>query len=154
MNSLVNGSQQYNAQSTKRANNFKPETASFTINPPNTTLHIQRSINLLTSLHDQDIFAYRKDFYEVINLCKWNSQVANEVLISLTSSSLLQHYNECNTLEEKFSALLKAKYPPSDALKFYTQLTTIKQSDFVTVKEYKDKIEEICKNLSVCKEWN
>jgi hypothetical protein len=66
--------------------------------------------------------------------------------VSLTSSTLLHLYNNCETLEEKFCALLEAKFPSIDALKYYTQLTTLKKSDFLTISEYKTSIEETCNN--------
>jgi hypothetical protein len=141
-------------RSAENESRFCPKVASFTINPPNTTLHIQRSINLLTSLENQDLFKYRTDFYEVANLCKWSEETSNEVLISLTSSELLKHYKGCSTTIEKFNSLLRAKYPPTDSLKYYTQLTLIKQNDYLTILEYKDQIEKVCMKLAACKQWN
>lgn len=87
-------------------------------------------------------------------ICRWEEDVANEVLISLTASNLLYLYNDRRTLESKFMALLQAKFPPSDSFKYYTELSTLKQSNFLTIMDYKNAIESTCKKLSVCKNWN
>jgi hypothetical protein len=89
-----------------------------------------------------------------MTICKWTEHTANDVLVSLTSSHLLHLYSNCETLNQKFNALLEAKFPSNDALKYYTQLTTLRQCDYLTIEEYKTSIEEVCKKLSICKKWN
>lgn len=151
MNSLFKEeSQQQNREKTS----FIPEVATFTINPPNTTLHIHRSIHLLTSIEHQNLIDYRRDFYEIKASCRCDDATANDVLISLTSTKLLPYYTGQNTLEDKLNSLLSVKYPASDSLKYYTELSTLRQCDFVTTAKYKERIEEICLKLGNCKRWN
>lgn len=122
--------------------------------PPNTTLKIQRTIQLLSSLEHQDIIKYRKEFLDIMALCNWNEQTANDVLISLTSSNLLHLYAGQETLNKKFDTLIWSKYPKTDSLKYYSELTTLKQCDFLTIEEYQKRIESTCYKLGNCKRWS
>jgi hypothetical protein len=138
----------------EEASTFKPTVATFTINPPNTTLQINRTINLLTSLNDQDVFKYIAEFNEIASLSRWNEETSNEVLTSLTASNLLGYYTNCHSTKDKFQSLLKHKYPQTDSLKYYNQISSIKQKDFYTISCYKAKIYDICKQLAACNSWN
>lgn len=88
---------------------FKPQTAYFTINPPNTTLHIQKTINLPTSIQERIFLQHREYFNKIFNLCRWSSDTANEVPISLAGNYISILYTEVYTLEDKFQALINQK---------------------------------------------
>ncbi|MGL5708014.1 MAG: retropepsin-like aspartic protease, partial [Aeromonas sp.] len=132
---------------------FKPQTANFTINPPNTTIQITRTLYLLNSVESQNIFKYREEFIETAKLCGWDEDTQNTVLLALTSAELHPLYHGTTTTSEKFTALLKNKYPEESAINYYNRITNTKQNDFVTIDSYLKEIEYICKRLAVCKSW-
>lgn len=104
-----------------------PEKATFIITPPNTTISITRSLNLLTNLHQQDLFQYQRDFFETAKLCGWNEQAQSDVLNEQTSSELLQRYHGKITTYEKFHVISEEKYPEQDAITYYNQFNNIKK---------------------------
>lgn len=62
-------------------------------------------------------------------------------------------YRNSNTIEDKLNALLYAKYPEADSLKYYTELSLCKQNNNTTITLYKDAIDEICPKIGICKHW-
>jgi hypothetical protein len=78
----------------------------------------------------------------------------NQVLIALTSTELQQHFRNTFNISEKFENLFRAKYPQSDAIHYYTQLTNLRQNDFLTIQEYHEEIMHTCERLAICKSWD
>lgn len=153
LNSITNASSQH-AQETAKTNDFRPQTANFTITPNNTTLTITRSLNLLTDIGKQDLFKYRADFNETAILCGWSEETKKDVLHAITSAELTPLYRGIETTNDKFYALLRRKYPPEDANSYYNKLNNIRQNDYATIELYHSDIKYICERLSICKDWN
>ena len=134
--------------------NFKEERATFTFTPLNTTLCIQKSLPMISSLHEQNIFDWSKDFINTAKSCNWDDQTLSTVLSSITAPSLQYVYDNSTNITDKLNALFKAKYGDADALRLYNELAQIKQRNFPTIQLYAASINEICKRIAVCKSWN
>ena len=72
--------------------NYKTETAEFTINPLNTTLHIRKTIPLLSDLTKQDVFQWSHEKSENAKACNWNEETLQQILISITTPRLQYIY--------------------------------------------------------------
>jgi hypothetical protein len=84
----------FNARQKTNETTFTEETATFTITPPNTTMQINCKIPLLTSIEQQDILAFRKQFNETAAICNWDENTSKIVLHSLTHTALVNYTPE------------------------------------------------------------
>ncbi|KAG0434491.1 hypothetical protein DMUE_5162 [Dictyocoela muelleri] len=129
---------------------YEPARATFKLTPPGTTLEIQRSIPLLEDIPKQDVFTWKKEILETAALAQWDESTAIQVVKSISATNILPLFTTCSTLDDIFKTIMKQKYPESDALKYMTTLTTIRQNNYPTIEEYKLEIEDNCRKLMTC----
>ncbi|KAG0435614.1 hypothetical protein DMUE_4641, partial [Dictyocoela muelleri] len=148
MLSLTREKDRYSKKS--KDDQYEPARATFKLTPPGTTLEIQRSIPLLEDISKQDIFEWKREIIETATLSQWNEETTIQVIKSISATSILPLFHTCSNLDDIFKTILKHKYPETDALKYMTTLTTIKQDKYPTIEEYKLDIEDTCRKLITC----
>eukprot|EP00477_Mikrocytos_mackini_P000020 GAHX01000020.1.p2 GENE.GAHX01000020.1~~GAHX01000020.1.p2 ORF type:complete len:621 (-),score=92.06 GAHX01000020.1:2547-4409(-) len=131
--------------------NFSPKTATFSLQPTNTTLHISCSIPILESIERQDVYSWADTFRSTIIQCNWDEGTSINTLKALTTSSLLCIYQGANTLEEMMIRLLAVKYPKSSASHYLNELAIVRQSHYPTVSTYVLAINCLVTRLYLCR---
>ncbi|KAG0417846.1 hypothetical protein EQH57_0858, partial [Dictyocoela roeselum] len=108
---------------------------------------------MLESLEDQDIFRWKEEFEQTMMLAAWTETAAVGVIKASCANKYLSLIQDKSTLNDIWATLLKYKYPHSDHLKYLNKLWGMRQNSFLTIKEYRDKIVDLCTRLAVCLDW-
>ncbi|KAG0442137.1 hypothetical protein DMUE_0507 [Dictyocoela muelleri] len=134
--------------------NYTPQKIEFTHTPPNTTISIRRSFSMLEDIQRQDLFKWKNEFIQTVKLAQWNEVTAVEVLRSAIDSQYFNLIDELDTIEKIMKKIFKTKYPESHYIRYLNMLANAKQDDFLTIKEYKEYINDICQRLMICMNWS
>ena len=132
----------------------KGEKANFTYTPPTTHINIQKSMAVLSSIIDQDLFLWEAEFRNTATACRWDESTSNHVLESVTANELHGRYIGKETTDAKIEALFHYKYNESNALKLQTELASLKQFKVPTVAIYMTCISELTRRLSIVHNWS
>ncbi|KAG0420474.1 Transposon Tf2-6 polyprotein [Dictyocoela roeselum] len=132
---------------------FTPQRITFTLSPPNTNISIQRSFTMLESISKQDIFKWKDEILQTMELAAWDEPTTIGVIKASVASKYLHLLQNKTTLNEVWTSILQYKYPPNEYLRYLNQLSNTHQNSFLTIKEYYNKIEQLCLRLGICLNW-
>ncbi|KAG0436253.1 hypothetical protein DMUE_4317 [Dictyocoela muelleri] len=119
-----------------------------------TGLRIQHQIEILESIHEQDILKWSLQFKEIADMCKWSEEGRLEVLSHIINPEIRSKIVYTGTTDRILETILILKYNPSQAHHYYQKLANIKQGIFFTLRAYSKAIIETCKKLALCSNWS
>ena len=89
---------------------FVAPKSTHTLNPENTTLNIQRTLDSIVSSHEQNIFQWAKEFFESASLCGWDEQSQLAVLRTTIYSNFHATIDFTQTPIEVIKLIFRLKY--------------------------------------------
>ncbi|KAG0436847.1 Retrovirus-related Pol polyprotein from transposon 17.6 [Dictyocoela muelleri] len=132
----------------------KVEQASFEYISPKTGLKIKHHIPVLNSIENQDVWSWCTIIKETARMCNWDEEALAEALTQIVSLNIQHRLGQVHSSEEFFTKLCQLKYNPATSIKYFEQLSRIKPDDFITIKAYHRKIEELSQKLGLCSNWS
>ncbi|KAG0437727.1 hypothetical protein DMUE_3524 [Dictyocoela muelleri] len=89
-----------------------------------------------------------------MELAAWDEPTTIGVIKASVASKYLHLIQDKTTLREVWAAIFKYKYPQNEYLRYLNQLSNTHQNSLLTIKEYYNRIEELCLKLGICLNWN
>ncbi|KAG0420448.1 Retrovirus-related Pol polyprotein from transposon, partial [Dictyocoela roeselum] len=132
---------------------FTPRRIEFSHTPIGTTINISRSFQMLEDIDRQNLFEWKEEFLQSAKLAQWNEEATLQVLKSSIDSKYFHLIENVTTLDQALSNIFMTKYPSKNYLKYLNLLSHVHQDQFLTIKEYKNYIEETCTRLAICVGW-
>ncbi|KAG0418629.1 hypothetical protein EQH57_0707, partial [Dictyocoela roeselum] len=83
-----------------------------------------------------------------------NEEALAEALTQIVSLNIQHRIGTVHSSEEFFTKVCRLKYNNTTAIKYFEQLARILQDDFVTIKAYYKKIQEVSQKLGICNNWS
>ncbi|KRH93385.1 hypothetical protein M153_9550003744, partial [Pseudoloma neurophilia] len=115
---------------------------------PESKLKLKKRVPILNNL-TQDIFTYKKEMDTVISELKLSGKEQLEFLKAHIHEDIRVKVKEAETYEKYFEKIFRRKYKSKFSEKYENLLLRTKQSNHVTIKEYKDQLDNITKRISI-----
>lgn len=87
-------------------------------------------------------------------MTEWNEEQAAKVLIASISTEYLRQLENLNTVDNIMQVIFKTKYPEKNNVKYFNQLTNIRQNNFLRISDFRDAILDTIHKLGVCLNLN
>ncbi|KAG0420263.1 Transposon Tf2-9 polyprotein, partial [Dictyocoela roeselum] len=130
------------------------ESATFEFRDEITGLRLLHKINILSSIHDQDVILWSHTFRELARMCNWSVNAQIEVLRQIVGMNIQFTIGAPNDVDSYINTILRQKYNNDTAYKYYERLSTIRQRNFYTIRKYMKEIEDNCGKLAICLNWD
>ncbi|KAG0435297.1 hypothetical protein DMUE_4786 [Dictyocoela muelleri] len=101
---------------------------------------------MLENIDKQDLFDWKGEFLQTVQIAGWDEQTASKVLKSSISTSYFDLIKNFNTPGDIISALFRYKYSEKNHVKYLNQLAKTKQNHFLRISQYRDDMVRILKN--------
>ncbi|KAG0440449.1 Transposon Tf2-9 polyprotein [Dictyocoela muelleri] len=121
--------------------------------PAGTTISVKRSFQMLEDIERQDVFRWKEEFMQTAKLASWTDEVALQVMRESVDAKYFTLLDKATSLPTAFEVILKNKYPQKNYLKYLNQISNIHQDQFLTIKEYRNFIEDTVTRLGICMNW-
>ncbi|KAG0420276.1 hypothetical protein EQH57_0215, partial [Dictyocoela roeselum] len=87
-------------------------------------------------------------------MCNWDEEALVEALTQVVSHNIQHRIGPVLSSNEFFTKLCRLKYNAATSIKYFEQLTRVRQDDFVTIKAYYKRIKETSQKLGMCNNWS
>ncbi|KAG0440974.1 hypothetical protein DMUE_1383 [Dictyocoela muelleri] len=130
------------------------EIATFEYKNDITGLKMLHKINILDTIENQDVFSWVLAFKEISRLCNWSNEAQIDVLKHIISIDILHNIGIPHDVEDYLHFLLKQKYNAEQVYKYSKRLSTLRQSNYYTIRKFASDIEINCRKLGICMDWS
>ncbi|KAG0436548.1 hypothetical protein DMUE_4169 [Dictyocoela muelleri] len=87
-------------------------------------------------------------------MCSLNEEALAEALTQIVNFNIQHRIGTVHSSEEFSAKVCKLKCNNATSIKYFDQFTHIRQDDFITIKAYYKKIQEVSQKLSICNNWS
>ncbi|KAG0437751.1 hypothetical protein DMUE_3506 [Dictyocoela muelleri] len=99
---------------------------------------------MLENIERQHLFKWKNEFFKTAQLANWDEQTALEVLKSSIDTQYFDIVAGEHTVESAINSIMCVKYPRNHYLRYLNMLSNLNQDNYLTIKEYKQAISDIC----------
>ena len=127
--------------------------ASFKYVIPDTTLEVERKLEILEDLRIQNLEEWLCSFQEAKELCQWKGEEVTRILKALIHPRLHVIFEGKRTAESIIDKLLSAVYPKENYYVYLEELKLIRQDRFKYIHEYREAIKRKVAQIGFCQRW-
>ena len=134
--------------------NYTPRHLVFKHRIPETEIAVNHSIEIFENCDYQDIRDWAQKFSAITRQCRWPEDIALTILRASLHLDIAQLISAAKTTQDAFKALFREKYPVSYCLKYYQEISLVKQLDYDLIKQYFVAIWWCVQKLAIAKDWD
>ncbi|KAG0440652.1 hypothetical protein DMUE_1582 [Dictyocoela muelleri] len=143
----------------KNANQFSKidtnfECAFFEYKSESSGLIMTHRINLLLTIDEQDLISWKIGFMGISIICRWSEEVQLEVLTQIDDSNIQHQIGRSTSAEEMLYKIMSLRYKPNTAYKYQARLSSIRQTNFYTIRAYLKELKITVHVLGFCNGWS
>ena len=121
---------------------------------PNSDIFLEKEIEFLEDLNEQDLLEWVEKIKEICSLFQWTNEVAYQVLKASISDELNKLVKNSTNISNCVEELLSVTYNQTVLEELYRKAQTIKQNYFFLIERYGKEIEKVVRKISCCKQWS
>ena len=153
MNSYDTRNQNFRLQTHNR-NQVEKKSHRFKLQLPNSDIFIEKELDILYDVHNQDLLAWTDKFQELRNMFQWDESLAIQVLKASVAEQLSSSINEAQTLEVAIRELFSLRFSSISIEALYREANMTFQDNFLFINDYTVALQKVVRQMTIVKNWN
>lgn len=122
----------------------------FGFKPEGSTVTLSMEITGLQFLEKRSIVEWVRELKLVADTCQWTESTTLATIKAIVVHPIRKVIDACTSVDDAAEKLIGEKYPAFDSYAYSEQLDTIKQSDFVSIANYENKVRSLYRKYCHC----
>ncbi|KAI5179387.1 hypothetical protein PAEPH01_2626, partial [Pancytospora epiphaga] len=124
----------------------------FKFTPKESPVDFVKELEILESM-DQDVVTWISKFRNTVKICEWTETASLQILKNVVSWEIMEAVGEVKDTEDLLSKLVHLKYPREEGTTFQTEMSRVKQANYLLISEYRKAIEDAIAAASIACDW-